>query len=32
MLARFGVFEWSMVAIVVLAIAAGAVSIAFHLY
>ena len=29
--ARFGVFEWSMVAVVVLGIAAGAVVIAFHL-
>jgi hypothetical protein len=32
MLARFGVFEWSMVALVVLGIAAGAVVIGFHLY
>jgi hypothetical protein len=32
MLARFGVFEWSMVAVVVLGIAAGAVVIGFHLY
>jgi hypothetical protein len=32
MLARFGLFEWSMVAIVVLGSAAGAVGIAFHLY
>ena len=32
MFARFGVFEWSMVALVVLGIAAGAVGIAFHLY
>jgi hypothetical protein len=32
MLARFGVFEWSMVAAVVLGIAAGAVVIGFHLY
>ena len=31
MLARFGVFEWSMVAVVVLGIAAGAVVVAFHL-
>jgi hypothetical protein len=31
MLARFGVFEWSMVAAVVLGIAAGAVVVAFHL-
>jgi hypothetical protein len=32
MLARFGVFEWSMVAIVVLGIAAGVFGIVFHLY
>ena len=32
MLGRFGAFEWSMVAIVVLGIAAGAVGIAFHLH
>ena len=31
MLARFGVFEWSMVAVVVLGIAAGAVVVTFHL-
>ena len=31
MLARFGVFEWSMVAVVVLGIAAGAAVIAYHL-
>ena len=31
MLARFGMFEWSMVAVVVLGITAGAVVIAFHL-
>ena len=31
MFARFGVFEWSMVALVVLGIAAGAVVITFHL-
>ena len=31
MLARFGVFEWSMVAVAVLGIVAGAVVVAFHL-
>jgi hypothetical protein len=31
MLARFGVIEWSMVAVIVLGIAAGAAVIAFYL-